>query len=397
MKGLRKFVDRIKPPFEKGGKLYFLHSTFEAFETFLFVPNKVTLKGAHIRDAIDLKRTMSMVIIALLPVFLFGMFNVGIQHYLLQGEYTGIHTWQSIIPEIGFWKIFFYGFLKVFPIVVVAYVAGLGTEFIFAQTRGHEVNEGYLVSGMLIPLVVPPTVPLWMVALASIFAVIFAKEVFGGTGMNIVNPALLARAFLFFAYPGKMSGDAPWVASGSPDIISGPTPLASAASGTLDQIPSVMDMFLGFMPGSIGETSTLLVLLGAVMLIFTGIGSFRIMASVFVGGFGMALLFNLWGANAYMDMPAYYHLIIGGFAFGAVFMATDPVSAAQTPKGKIIYGVLIGVFSVLLRVLNPAYPEGMMLAILFMNVMAPMIDHYVLAGNIKRRQRRLKTIKAEEV
>ena len=397
MKGLRKFVDRIKPPFEKGGKLYFLHSTFEAFETFLFVPNKVTLKGAHIRDAIDMKRTMAMVVIALLPVFLFGMFNVGIQHYLLQGEYTGIHTWQSIIPEIGFWKIFFYGFLKVFPIVVVAYVAGLGTEFVFAQTRGHEVNEGYLVSGMLIPLVVPPTVPLWMVAVASIFAVIFAKEVFGGTGMNIVNPALLARAFLFFAYPGKMSGDAPWVATGSADIISGPTPLASAASGTLDQIPSVMDMFLGFMPGSIGETSTLLILLGAVMLIFTGIGSFRIMASVFVGGFGMALLFNLWGANAYMDMPAYYHLIIGGFAFGAVFMATDPVSAAQTPKGKIIYGVLIGVFSVLLRVLNPAYPEGMMLAILFMNIMAPMIDHYVLAGNIKRRQRRLKTIKAEEV
>lgn len=397
MKGLRKFVDRIKPPFEKGGKLYFLHSTFEAFETFLFVPNKVTLKGAHIRDAIDLKRTMSVVVIALLPVFFFGMFNVGVQHYLLQGEYTGIHTWQSIIPEVGFWKIFFYGFLKVFPIVVVAYVAGLGTEFIFAQVRGHEVNEGYLVSGMLIPLVVPPTVPLWMVAAASIFAVIFAKEVFGGTGMNIVNPALLARAFLFFAYPGKMSGDAPWVASGSPDIISGPTPLASAASHQIDQIPSVMDMMLGFLPGSIGETSTILILVGALILVFTRIASLRIMISVFVGAYLMALLFNCWGANPYMDIPAYYHLLMGGFAFGAVFMATDPVSAAQTPRGKIIYGVLIGVFSVLLRVLNPAYPEGMMLAILFMNVMAPMIDYYVLAGNIKRRLRRMKIIKAEEV
>lgn len=396
MKGLRRFIDKIKPPFEKGRKLHFLHSTFEAFETFLFVPNKVTKHGAHIRDAIDLKRTMSMVIIAMMPVFLFGVINVGIQHYLLQPEYLG-NTWKTIFSAVGFWPILWYGVIKVLPIVIVAYVAGLGTEFVFAQIRGHEVNEGFLVSGMLIPLVVPPTVPLWMVALATIFAVIFGKEVFGGTGMNIVNPALLARAFLFFAYPAHMSGDAPWVATGSADIISGPTPLASAASGAFDHIPSVMDMFLGFMPGSIGETSTLLILIGAAMLIFTGIGSFRIMASVFAGGFGMALLFNFWGANAYMDMPTYYHLIIGGFAFGAVFMATDPVSAAQTPTGKIIYGLLIGVFAVLLRVLNPAYPEGMMLAILFMNIMAPLIDHYVLAGNIKRRQRRLKTIKAEEV
>ncbi|PLW95120.1 MAG: NADH:ubiquinone reductase (Na(+)-transporting) subunit B [Marinilabiliales bacterium] len=396
MKGLRRFVDKIKPPFEKGGKLHFLHSTFDAFETFLFVPNTVTKKGAHIRDVIDMKRTMIMVVIAVMPLMLFGMFNIGIQHYLLQPEFSG-NTWQTIIPEVGFWKILWYGVLKFLPLIVGSYVAGLGAEFIFAQVRGHEVNEGFLVSGILIPLIIPPTTPLWMVALATIFAVIFGKEVFGGTGMNIVNPALLARAFLFFAYPAHMSGDAPWVASGSADIISGPTPLASAASGTFENFPSVMDMFIGFMPGSVGETSALLILLGGLFLVMTGIGSFRIMASVFAGGFGMALLFNLWGANAYMDMPAFYHLIIGGFAFGAVFMATDPVSAAQTPRGKIIYGVLIGVFSVLLRVLNPAYPEGMMLAILFMNVMAPMIDHYVLAGNIKRRQKRLKTIKTEEV
>lgn len=393
MKGIRKAVDRIKPKFQKGGKLYFLHSTFDAIETFLFVPNKVTHKGAHIRDHIDLKRTMSVVIMALMPALLFGMFNVGIQHYLLQPEYIGKHTWQTIIEAAGFWNIFLYGLLKVLPIIVVSYVAGLGVEFVFAQIKGHEVNEGFLVSGMLIPMIVPPSIPLWMVAVATIFAVVFGKEVFGGTGMNIVNPALLTRAFLFFSYPAHMSGDAPWVATGSADIISGPTPLASAAAYQTDQLPSMMDMFLGFIPGSVGETSVIAILLGAIVLIYTGIGSLRIMLSVFAGGLAMAYGFNLWGANPYMDIPGYLHLVMGGFAFGAIFMATDPVTASQTPRGKIIYGFLIGVFTLLLRVVNPAYPEGMMLAILFMNVFAPLIDHYVVEANIKRRMRRMKTVK----
>lgn len=392
MKGLRRFVDKIKPKFEKGGKFHFLHSTFDAFETFLFVPNKTTRLGSHVRDHIDLKRTMSIVILALVPALLFGMFNVGVQHFLVQPEYAGHYTWQTIISTVGFWNIFLFGFIKILPIVVVSYVSGLSIEFIFAQFRGHEVNEGFLVTGMLIPLVVPPTIPLWMVAVATIFAVIFGKEVFGGTGMNIVNPALLTRAFLFFSYPAHMAGDAPWVATGSVDIISGPTPLASAAAYQMDKIASPLDMMLGFIPGSIGETSLIAIALGALILFATGIGSFRIMLSVFAGGALMGLIFNLWGANPYMQMPVYYHFLMGGFAFGAVFMATDPVTAAQTPTGKIIYGLLIGMFTLLLRVINPAYPEGMMLAILMMNIFAPLIDHYVIESNINKRLRRVKKI-----
>ncbi len=394
MKGLRRIVDKIKPNFQKGGKLHFLHSTFDAFETFLFVPNKTTKIGSHIRDHIDLKRTMSMVITALIPALLFGMFNVGVQHYLLQPEFIGQHTWHSIIGAVGFWNIFLYGLIKVLPIVVVSYVSGLTVEFIFAQIKGHEVNEGFLVTGMLIPLIVPPTIPLWMVAVATVFAVIFGKEVFGGTGMNIVNPALLTRAFLFFSYPSHMSGDAPWVATGSVDIISGPTPLAAAAANPIGAMATPFDMAVGFIPGSIGETSVIAIGIGALILLATGIANIRIMLSVFAGGAIMGLIFNAWGANDYMNLPFYYHFLMGGFAFGAVFMATDPVTAAQTPNGKIIYGVLIGMFTLLLRVVNPAYPEGMMLAILMMNIFAPLIDHYVIEANINRRLRRMKNLKA---
>lgn len=377
MKALRRYVDKIKPHFDRGGRFEKLHSTFEAFETFLFVPNHVTRSGAHIRDAMDMKRLMSVVVIAMIPALLFGMWNVGYQHYLSIGETK------------GFWDIFLFGAIKVMPIVVVSYVVGLGIEFAFAQVRHHEVNEGFLVSGMLIPLVLPPDIPLWMVAVATAFAVIIGKEVFGGTGMNILNPALTARAFLFFAYPQDMSGDKVWIAEKA-DAFSGATPLAQAAAGNLQDMPSAMDRFIGIIPGSIGETSTLLILVGALILLYTGVGSWRIMLSGFAGGYLMGLLFNLWGANAFMQVPAHEQLIMGGFAFGVVFMATDPVSAAQTTRGKWIYGFLIGVFGILIRVFNPAYPEGIMLAILFMNVMAPLIDHYVVEANIKRRLKRIK-------
>lgn len=387
MKAIRNIVDKIKPQFEKGGKFSYLHSTFDAFETFLFVPNKTTKLGSHIRDYIDMKRTMSFVVIAMIPTLLFGMWNVGYQHNLSYGETATL------------WENFLYGLGKVLPIVVVSYAVGLGVEFIFAQFRGHEVNEGFLVSGMLIPLIIPPDTPLWMVALATIFAVIIGKEVFGGTGMNILNPALTARAFLFFAYPAELSGDKVWIAEKA-DAFSGATPLgqlltntSTSANEVLATMPSASDMFWGLIPGSIGETSTFLVLLGAIFLIATGVGSWRIMLSVFAGGFGLAALFWAIGPyvapdNAYMAIPPYYHLIMGGFAFGAVYMATDPVTASQTNKGKWVYGVLIGVVAVLIRVLNPAYPEGMMLAILLMNVFAPLIDHYVVEGNIKKRMKR---------
>lgn len=375
MKGLRNFIDRIKPNFEKGGRFAKLQSTFEAFETFLFVSNKVTFSGSHIRDAVDMKRTMSIVVLATIPALLFGMWNVGYQHFLAIGQ------------EADLWQNFWFGFLQVLPIVIVSYVVGLGIEFAFAQARGHEVNEGFLVSGMLIPLIMPPDVPLWMVAVATAFAVIFGKEVFGGTGMNILNPALTARAFLFFAYPKDMSGDKVWIVD-KPDAFSGATPLGDAMVGEIDKIPSPMDMFMGYMPGSIGETSTLAILLGAIILIFTGVASWRIMFSVVVGGLLMGLIFNLVALNEYMQIPAWYHLIMGGFAFGAVFMATDPVSATQTFKGQYIYGFLIGFFAVMVRVFNPAYPEGMMLAILFMNVFAPLIDHYVIQANVRKRRKR---------
>ncbi len=379
MKALRKYLDKIKPNFEKGGKYHWLWSTFEGMESFLFVPNTVTKKGAHIRDAIDMKRIMTVVIIATLPALIFGMWNVGYQHFISLGE------------SAGFWENFLFGLKKVLPIIIVSYAVGLGIEFYFAQIRGHEINEGYLVTGMLIPLIVPPDIPLWIVAVAVAFAVIFGKEVFGGTGMNIVNPALLARAFLFFAYPGDMSGDKVWIAEKA-DTYSGATPLGHALVGDFSHLASFRDMFMGFIPGSIGETSTLMILIGAVILLITGIASFRIMVSVFLGGYVMGLLFNFWGANDYMDLPAYYHLVMGGFAFGAVFMATDPVTSAQTNRGKYIYGFLVGMIAVLIRVFNPAYPEGMMLAILLMNVFAPLIDHYVIESNIKRRLKRVKAV-----
>ena len=381
MKSLRKLVDKIKPHFSKGGKLAKLHSTFEAFESFLFVPNQVTTKGAHIRDALDMKRAMSVVVAAAVPALLFGMWNTGYQYNL------------SIGMEATIWENFVIGFLKVLPIIVVSYVVGLGIEFAVAQIRGHEVNEGFLVSGFLIPLVVPVDVPLWMVALATAFAVIIGKEVFGGTGMNILNPALTARAFLFFAYPAWMSGDTVWIhglksGEGIIDGFSGATPLANAAAGLFENLPSTWEMVLGTIPGSVGETSVIAILIGAVILVATGIGSWKIMFSMTAGGLVMGLLFNAFAVNPFMEIPAWHHLIMGGFAFGAVFMATDPVTAAQTEHGKWIYGFLAGFLAVLIRVVNPAYPEGVMLAILLMNVFAPLIDHYVVEANIKKRVRR---------
>lgn len=385
MKALKNYMDKIRPNFQKGGKYHYLHSTFDAFDTFLFVPGHVTKKGSHIRDGVDLKRTMFMVVLATVPAMLFGMWNIGYQHSLNSGE------------AMEFWGMFFYGFFKVLPLIVVSYVSGLGIEFIFAQLRGHEVNEGFLVSGILIPLIIPVTTPLWMVAVATIFAVIIGKEVFGGTGMNIVNPALLARAFLFFAYPSQLSGDKVWIAD-QLDGTTGATPLGTLLTATTDKdlevLPSAMDAFWGFLPGSVGEVSTFAILIGAVILLATGVASWRIMLSVFAGGYLMGLGFNAIGANVYMDLPAHMHLVIGGFAFGAVFMATDPVSGAQTNRGKYIYGFLIGLMAVVIRVFNPAYPEGMMLAILLMNVFAPLIDHYVVQGNIKRRLKRLAKVAA---
>ncbi len=379
MKGLRNLIDKIKPQFEKGGRFEKLHSTFDAFETLLFVPNDTTRKGSHIRDAIDMKRIMATVILALVPALLFGIYNAGYQHYLSQGV------------DATFWQMVGFGAIKVIPIVVVSYVVGLGLEFVFAQVRGHEVNEGFLVTGMLIPLVMPPDVPLWMLALSVAFAVIFGKEVFGGTGMNILNPALTARAFLFFAYPQYMSGDKVWIAEKA-DAYSGATPLGHALVGDYDKIQAPIDMFLGFIPGSIGETSVVAIAIGAAVLLFTGVGSWRIMLSVLIGTIGTGLLFNAIGANEYMSLPFWYQLIMGGFAFGLVFMATDPVTASQTNKGKWIYGILIGVLIVVIRVFNPAYPEGVMLAILFMNVFAPLIDHYVVEANVKKRMKRMEKV-----
>jgi len=386
LKPLRKFLDKVKPNFEKGGKLEKFYPAFNAFETFLFVPDHTApSNGAHIRDAIDLKRTMILVVISLVPCLLFGMWNTGYQHYLA----LGIDA--SIMDN------FIFGAIKVLPIVIVSYATGLTVEFIFAIIRKHTINEGFLVSAMLIPLVMPVDVPLWMVAVSTIFAVIIGKEVFGGTGMNILNPALTARAFLFFAYPTKMSGDEVWINTSLEkgeklvDSFSGATPLGDAAAGLANKIPGIQESFIGTIPGSIGETSTLACLIGAAILLYTGIGSWRIMLSVFIGGYVMALLFNLAGTTTLMQLTPIHHLVLGGFAFGAVFMATDPVTGAQTNTGKYIYGFLIGLFAIMLRVFNPAYPEGMMLAILFMNVMAPLIDHYIIQANIRRRLKRVKT------
>lgn len=371
--------------FERGGKLGFLHSSVDAFDTFLRVPGTVTSKGAHVRDAVDLKRIMIIVVVALIPAALFGMWNVGYQHCLATGE-----TW-------GLFQNFWYGFLKVLPLYIVAYVVGLGIEFASAQIRNEEVNEGYLVSGMLIPLIVPVDVPLWTLAIAVAFAVLFGKEVFGGTGMNFLNPALLCRAFLFFAYPSKMSGSSVWVSLKNGESLidgaTGATPLSFASEG-LDAMNnagvqygmSAWDMFAGLVPGSVGETSVIAILIGAVILLWTGVASWKIMVSSVAGALFVGWLGNFFGATT---VPAYYQLIMGGFAFGTVFMATDPVTSAQTECGKWIYGFLIGALCVIVRLFNPGYAEGMMLAILLMNTFAPLIDHYVTDAAISRRAKKV--------
>ncbi|NLA15248.1 MAG: NADH:ubiquinone reductase (Na(+)-transporting) subunit B [Bacteroidales bacterium] len=409
-----KILQKIKPVFIQGGRLSFLQSTFEAFESFLLVPGRVTKKGSHIRDCNDLKRVMIVVVVALIPSLLFGMYNTGWQHYTAMGTQAA---------QVDFFRVFWYGFLKVLPLLIVSYGVGLGIEFAIAQIRRQEVNEGYLVTGMLIPLIVPVTIPLWMLAVAVAFAVLIGKEIFGGTGMNIWNPALLARAFLFFSYPGYMTGDTIWV-----DGVSGATPLAQLAeattplaqvtntltqaaestswlgrmaesvgltevfshitevfaslsqAGTIPGLPSWTDMFLGFVPGSVGETSVLCILLGAAILLFTGVASWKVMLSCVAGASLMALAGNI---------PIHYHLVMGGFTFGCVFMATDPVTGPQTETGKWIFGFLIGLLTILIRLFNPGYPEGMMLAVLLMNTFAPLIDHAVVAANVRRRKKRI--------
>ena len=378
MKFLRDKIDQIKKPFEKGQKFEKFAPAINALDTFLYVPNHTTKHGAHIRDAVDLKRTMITVVLALVPALLFGIYNAGYQHFIqIEGS------------DMSFGNLFFHGLWKVLPMIIVSYAVGLGIEFAFAIFRGHEVNEGYLVSGLLIPMVMPIDLPLWMLAISVAFAVVIGKEAFGGTGMNIFNPALLARAFAFFAYPTFMSGDKIWVSDATTiDGVSGETILGSLAQGK-EVAYSTMDMFLGFIPGSIGETSTLAILIGAFILIATGVGSWKIMVSGVIGAALTAMMFNAVGLTALMNFDWMNHLVVGGFAFGIVFMATDPVSAAQTDKGKIIYGLLIGFFSILIRVFNPAYPEGVMLAILLMNTLAPTIDYFVVNGNIAKRKKRL--------
>jgi Na+-transporting NADH:ubiquinone oxidoreductase subunit B len=396
MKFLRNQLDKIKPQFEKGGRLEKYYYAFEALETFAFSPNTTTgAKGAQIRDAVDLKRMMMTVIIAMIPCLLFGMWNIGHQHFLALGQAATATLADK----------FMVGLIQTIPIIVVSYGVGLGIEFVFAILRKHPVNEGYLVTGLLIPLVMPPYIPLWQVAVATAFAVIIGKEAFGGTGMNVVNIALTARAFLYFAYPTDISGEV-WTFLGegvkTVQGYSGATPLAVAAAtttnavadlnafgaGWADGLFSFWNLFLGVIPGSIGETSTVMCLIGAAILIITGVGSGKIIFSVFAGAYAMGLVVNFFGGNPFAEMPAHYHLVIGGLAFGAVFMATDPVTAAHTEAGKWVYGLLIGALTVLIRVFNPAYPEGIMLAILLMNVFAPLIDYFVVSANKKRRLQR---------
>ena len=382
MKALRNYLDKIKPNFEEGGKLHAFKSVFEGFETFLFVPNDTSKSGAHIHDAIDSKRIMSVVVIALMPAMLFGMYNVGYQNYLAAGT----------LATASFWDLFLYGFLAVLPKILVSYIVGLGIEFAWAQWKGEEIQEGYLVSGILIPLIVPVGCPLWMLALACAFSVIFCKEIFGGTGMNIFNPAIAARMFLFFSYPSKMTGDTVWVAQDSifglgndlPDTFTAATPLGEIAQNITPNA-SVCDMICGFIPGSIGETSVIAIALGACLLLLTGIASWRTMLSVFVGGGVLAYIFQATGLS---DMQWWEHFILGGFAFGAVFMATDPVTSCRTECGKYIYGFIIGAMAVIIRVRNAGYPEGMMLAIFFGNMIAPMIDHFIVEHNVSKRLKR---------
>lgn len=398
MKFLENIVHKMEPKFAKGGKLEKWHPVFESFATLAFTPSITTKKGSHIRDGVDLKRTMMTVILAMVPCLLFGIYNTGHWEMVAAAGDRDLPFWADQGAKI------IAGLKVVLPLIVVSYGVGLTIEFIFGIMRGHSLHEGFLVSGMLIPLVMPADVPLWMVGVATAFAVIIGKEIFGGTGMNILNVALTARAFLFFGYPTSMSGDKVWMAGqeASVDGFTGSTALGDLASFMSDKPVfenldaytnnySLMDSIIGIMPGSIGETSMIACLLGALILITTRVGSFRIMASFFAGGYIMGLLLNAVGGNAFLDLPAHFHLAIGGFAFGAVFMATDPVTASQTAVGKIIYGLFGGMIAILIRVLNPAYPEGVMLAILFMNVMAPIIDHYVVQANIKRRLKRVKT------
>ena len=387
MSALRNYINKIRPTFDKGGKLHAFKSVFEGIETFLYVPNETSKTGVHIHDAIDSKRIMSMVVIALMLAMLFGMYNVGYQNYLAAGE----------LASASFFDIFIFGFLALLPKIIVSYFVGLGIEFAWAGWKGEEIQEGYLVTGIIIPLIIPINCPLWMLALACAFAVIFAKEIFGGTGMNIFNVALVARAFLFFSYPQMMSGDKVWIAQNSifgfgnnlPDSFTAATPLGEIGANTATTY-STADMILGFIPGSVGETSIIAIALGACLLLITGIASWKTMISVFIGGTLTALLFQVFGSSQTLF---WQHLIMGGFAFGAVFMATDPVTSARTEGGKWIYGCLIGVMAIVIRELNPGYPEGMMLAILLMNMFAPLIDHIVVSRNISKRMKRQTTNK----
>ncbi|BAO55328.1 NADH:ubiquinone reductase (Na(+)-transporting) subunit B [Nonlabens marinus] len=457
MKWVRNKLDQVRKPFEPGEKYEKFAPAINAFDTFLFTPNHTTKKGAHIRDVVDLKRTMITVVLALVPALLFGMWNTGAQ-YLYQER--GLAS----VLDVPFWDAFIEGAILVLPLIIVSYVVGLTIEFIFAIYRGHEVNEGYLVTGLLIPMIFPVDIPLWMLALSVAFAVLIGKEAFGGTGMNILNPALTARAFAFFAYPLYMSGNEVWVANGNTDAVSGETILGTLASGSYDgeisgaasnavafsntsaaSEPTVLagvdfyDMFMGFIPGSVAETSALMIIIGAIILIATKVGSWRIILGGLIGGVAMGLIFNFFGGlgedfvnqlvaggqitmdevlndagavaaldlggwdatllemgtNQLFNFPFYQHLVVGSILFGIVFMATDPVSAAQTLKGKWIYGILIGFFGLLIRIFNPAYPEGIMLAILLLNVFAPTIDHYVIQGNINKRKKRLKKAKVQ--
>ena len=380
---LRKYLDNIKPTFEKGGKLHAFRSVFDGLETFLYVPNTTSVSGTNIHDAIDSKRIMSFVVIALLPALLFGMYNIGYQNFAAAGK----------LAEASFWNMFLFGFLAVLPKLIVSYVVGLGIEFAWAQWKGEEIQEGYLVSGIIIPMIVPVSCPLWMLALACAFSVIFVKEIFGGTGMNIFNVAVAARMFLFFSYSSAMTGDRVWVATNSifglgntlPDAFTAATPLGQLATGSMPDA-SLADMIIGFIPGSIGETSVIAIAIGAVILLWTGIASWKTMGSVFVGGIVMAVLFHALGMT---PIQWYEHIVLGGFCFGAVFMATDPVTSARTETGKYYYGFFIGALAVIVRVMNPGFPEGMMLAIFFGNMIAPLIDYCVVQRNISRRAKRV--------
>ena len=380
---LRKYLDNIKPTFEKGGKLHAFRSVFDGLETFLYVPNTTSVSGTNIHDAIDSKRIMSFVVIALLPALLFGMYNIGYQNFAAAGK----------LAEASFWNMFMFGFLAVLPKLIVSYVVGLGIEFAWAQWKGEEIQEGYLVSGIIIPMIVPVSCPLWMLALACAFSVIFVKEIFGGTGMNIFNVAVAARMFLFFSYSSAMTGDRVWVATNSifglgnplPDAFTAATPLGQLATGITPDA-SLADMIIGFIPGSIGETSVIAIAIGAVILLWTGIASWKTMGSVFAGGIVIAVLFHALGMT---PIQWYEHIVLGGFCFGAVFMATDPVTSARTETGKYYYGFFIGALAVIVRVMNPGFPEGMMLAIFFGNMIAPLIDYCVVQRNISRRAKRV--------